>query len=162
MNAADILKYGHLTVLGAVDQLTDTEWNTEGACGIWSIKSIVAHLASYEAVIVEILGSFVEGSPTPTLDRMYSPDGDFNDAEVAARTALSPSETLAEYVDHNAKSASLIQKIPLETLGKVGTIPWYGPEYSLDDLLVYMDYGHKREHCGQITVYRDNIRSSAA
>jgi hypothetical protein len=32
----------------------------------------------------------------------------------------------------------------------VGSIPWYGPEYALDDLLVYTMYGHKREHAPQL------------
>ena len=35
--------------------------------------------------------------------------------------------------------------------GEVGTIPWYGPDYSLDDLLVYQMYGHKREHDPQLS-----------
>ena len=33
---------------------------------------------------------------------------------------------------------------------EVGTIPWYGPQYSLDDMLVYTMYGHKREHGPQL------------
>ena len=28
---------------------------------------------------------------------------------------------------------------------------WYGPEYSLDDLVVYQMYGHKREHDPQLS-----------
>ena len=27
---------------------------------------------------------------------------------------------------------------------------WYGPEYALDDLVVYLMYGHKREHAPQL------------
>jgi hypothetical protein len=34
---------------------------------------------------------------------------------------------------------------------EVGSIPWYGPEYSLDDLVVYQMYGHKREHDPQLS-----------
>jgi hypothetical protein len=161
MNACDVLKYGHLTVLGSTDALTEEEWNTPGACGVWSIKNIIAHLASYEIAISEILGSFVDGSPTPTLDRMYDRAGNFNDVEVAARSELTPNETLDEYIKHNMRTADLIQKISPDTLRQTGTILWYGAEYSLDDLLVYMDYGHKREHCGQITVFRDKLRASA-
>ena len=37
-----------------------------------------------------------------------------------------------------------------EVWREVGTIPWYGPEYSLDDLVVYQMYGHKREHDPQL------------
>jgi hypothetical protein len=57
MNAADILKYGHLTALKAIDGLPDNAWEMGGACGIWSIKDIIAHLASYELVLVDILTS---------------------------------------------------------------------------------------------------------
>ena len=37
-----------------------------------------------------------------------------------------------------------------EVWREVGTIPWYGAEYSLDDLVVYQQYGHKREHDPQL------------
>jgi hypothetical protein len=38
-----------------------------------------------------------------------------------------------------------------EVWQEVGTIPWYGAEYSLDDLVVYQQYGHKREHDPQLS-----------
>jgi hypothetical protein len=38
-----------------------------------------------------------------------------------------------------------------EVWREVGTIPWYGAEYSLDDLVVYQQYGHKREHDPQLS-----------
>jgi hypothetical protein len=30
-------------------------------------------------------------------------------------------------------------------------------EYALDDVLIYMYYGHKREHSAQIAVFRDQF-----
>jgi hypothetical protein len=30
-------------------------------------------------------------------------------------------------------------------------------EYALDDFIVYQYYGHKREHCAQIAVFRDKL-----
>ena len=51
---------------------------------------------------------------------------------------------------------NLLDDIPIEELREVGTIPWYGLEYSLDDLIVYMFYGHKREHSAEIAVFRTN------
>jgi hypothetical protein len=38
-----------------------------------------------------------------------------------------------------------------------GTSPWYGADYALDDLIVYMNYAHKREHCAQIRAFRLRI-----
>jgi uncharacterized protein (TIGR03083 family) len=155
MNAADILKYGHLTVLGAVDGLPEADWEIPGACGVWSVKNIIAHLASYEVAIAELLASFVGEAPTPTLDRLMEPGSGFNDREVETRATLSPTQTLDEYASHCARVADLVVQIPPETLRRPGTLPWYGAEYALDDLLVYMVYGHKREHCAQIALFRD-------
>ena len=42
---------------------------------------------------------------------------------------------------------------------QAGTLPWYGMAYSLDDVLVYMYYGHKREHSAQIAAFRDRLDS---
>lgn len=44
-----------------------------------------------------------------------------------------------------------------DMLRKVGALPCYGAEYDLEDFIVYSFYGHKREHCAQIAVYRDTL-----
>jgi hypothetical protein len=80
--------------------------------------------------------------------------GKFNDDEVALRKDRSSAEVLAEYNDAHSQAMNLINDIPAENLREVGTIPWYGLEYSLDDLIVYMFYGHKREHSAEIAVFR--------
>jgi hypothetical protein len=51
MNAVDILKFGQQTVLHTIDSFPDSAWETTGACGVWSVKDIIAHLASYEQVL---------------------------------------------------------------------------------------------------------------
>jgi hypothetical protein len=56
----------------------------------------------------------------------------------------------------------LINRIPAERCRQVGTLPWYGAEYALDDMLVYMYYGHKREHAAQIAAFRDRLRAAPA
>src|SRR4051794_38346924 len=55
MNAPDVLKYGQLTLLDGLDGLPEADWETPGVCGVWSVRQIIAHLASYEAVIADIL-----------------------------------------------------------------------------------------------------------
>lgn len=69
---------------------------------------------------------------------------------------MSSAEVLAEYNEAHSQTMNLINDIPNEILREVGTIPWYGLEYSLDDLIVYMFYGHKREHSAEIAVFRTN------
>lgn len=53
MNASDILKYGQLTVLHTIEGFPEAEWDTPGACGVWSVKDIIAHLTSYEHVLAD-------------------------------------------------------------------------------------------------------------
>ena len=96
-------------------------------------------------------------SATPMLDAFIAPDGRFNDAQVALRGSHSFAEVLAEYIGTYEHVAALATQIPAETLRQDGTLPWYGMEYALDDFLVYAFYGHKREHCAQIAVFRDRL-----
>ena len=157
MNASDILKYGHGTVLQTIEGLPESAWDTPGACGVWSVKDIIAHLASYEHVLVDVLTTCVGGGPTPYLSKFTDPGVNFNDSEVAARQGKSVKEVLGEYNDTHAQVMSLVSRIPVETLRQAGTIPWYGMEYALDDYIVYAFYGHKREHSAQIAVFRDHL-----
>ena len=158
MHAADVLRYGNLTLLGSIEGLDPAGWETPGVCGVWSVKGIVAHLASYESVLVEILDGFVGGNaPTPLLDRFRDPASTFNDAEVAARANRTVEETLAELNGAHARVLDLIAEVPEDLARQAGTLPWYGEPYSLEDLLVYLYYGHKREHAAQILVYRDGL-----
>lgn len=159
MNAQDITRYGHLWVLRHIDSLTDDEWQTAGVCGWWSVKEIIAHLTSFEWMLADLLMTFIDAGPTPTLDQYKSMDGDaFNNVQVKQREGKSPAEILAEYNEANKKVTHALGLIPVETLRQAGTIPWYGLEYALDDLIVYAFYGHKREHCAQIAVYRDRLK----
>jgi hypothetical protein len=155
MNLADILKYGHQTVVDTVDGLPEDQWEKTGVCGQWSVKDIVAHLASFEHILTDVLNGFLGGGPTPYLERWSSKT--FNDDEVAARRRQTPAQVLAEYTDAYAKNMSLAVKIPAEKCREPGTLPWYGAEYSLDDFVVYTYYGHKREHCAQIKLYRKKM-----
>lgn len=157
MNASDILKYGDRTMLGGLRDLPDAWWDVPGACGYWSIKDIIAHLTSYEQVLVEVLGGFTGATgPTPYLDAYRGPD--FNDAQVEARRSLTVQALLDEYAAAYAQVMALVARIPAETLRQPGTLPWYGAEYALDDFLVYAYYGHKREHTAQIAAMRDRLK----
>ena len=157
MNAPDVLMYGQRSFLAGLDGLPHADWETAGVCGYWSVKQIVAHIASYEAGIADILVSVIGEGPTPTLDNYLGTGMAFNDVEVERRADLSPAETLAELASEHERCMALVRTIPAETLRTPGLIPWYGAEYSLDDLLVYMAYGHKREHVAQIFVFRDRL-----
>jgi hypothetical protein len=161
MNPADILKYGHLTLSRAIQDVPDSDWETAGVCGVWSVKDIMAHMTSYENMLVDVLTPFTGAETTmPTLSRMGQLGSEaFNDQEVEARRGKTPAEVREEY---NTVCAYIIEqlvpKIPPEVWRENGTLPWYGMEYSLDDYIVYTFYGHKREHGAQIDAFRDHKR----
>lgn len=158
MNAGDILTYGHGTILQTIDGFPDVAWETGGVCGVWSTKEVIAHLASYEQLLIEVLSAFTGGGPAPYM-QMWSELGPaFNDRQVEIRVGRSAADVLAEYNDAHERVRMQMAQIPAETFGQTGTLPWYGMGYALDDFIVYTYYGHKREHAAQIAAFRDRIR----
>ena len=157
MHAGDVLHYGHLTLLGSLERVPPGRWELGGVCGVWSVKNIVAHLASYELVLVDLLGHLRDGRG----DGFVSPiDAAFNDEQVARREALSPAETLEEYRRAHEQAPALARALPEAAFRQAGGLPWYGPEYDLDDYLVYTFYGHKREHSAQVDVFTSGAARS--
>ncbi|MGH2543465.1 MAG: DinB family protein, partial [Ardenticatenaceae bacterium] len=123
MNAIDILKYGHLTVLETIEGLPEERWLVPGVCGIWSVKEIIAHLASFEQLLVEVLDGFLGGGTTPVLDQLLAiGDEEFNTTQVGQRTALTVAETLGEYNDAHQQVMSRAVELPGDTLRQDGTL----------------------------------------
>lgn len=163
MHALDVLSYGHFTLLDAVRDLPASDWDQTEACGTWSARDIIAHLASYELVLCDLLAS-IGGldEPTPHLDEFVKPGTHFNDTQVGLRQGWTVEATLGEYSAAHDRASALANTIPETTWAETGTIPWYGAGYSLDDLVVYMYYGHKREHSAQIVAFCDQLNRSRA
>jgi hypothetical protein len=157
MNAHDILMYGNRTLLAGLDGIPTAHWMEGGACGWWSVKDIMAHLSSYETCHAELLANFVEPGPTPTLDQFREQGAEFNKMQVATRQDLSPEQVLGEYSQAHDRLMAAVSQLEPAKLAEVGTIPWYGESYGLDDLLVYSNYGHKREHASQINLFKDRL-----
>lgn len=156
MNAIDIMKNGHKTVLSVINGLDENHWHAPGACGEWRVKDIVAHLASYEWMLVEVLTEVTQdGAETPTLDRYRQDPAAFNDDEVAARSDRSIHDVLGEYKEAYEEASVLAEDIPDRAWDQNGILPWYGDRYDLDDFITYSFYGHKREHGAQIAAFRD-------
>ena len=161
MNAEDILKYGHYTVLQTLENLAEPDWNSGDVCGWWSTKDIMAHLASYEHLLIDIFNEILTGQQGATLMLMASSGPEaFNDVEVGKRQDMTVAEVLADYNDAQAQTMNHIQQIPVSQRRQAGLLAWYGSEYDLEDFLVYTYYGHKREHTAQIAVFRDGLKSN--
>ena len=161
MNADDVLMYANKQVLDTIEDFPEEEWYTQGVCGWWSLRDIIGHLASFELLFVDAANSILSPvSDMPTFERFGKLGGEkFNHEQVAKRQNLKPREVLAEYTETQAKVRELVKQIPVDTRRTTGFFPWYGEEYDLEDLISYTNYGHKREHCAQIAVFRDTLIS---
>jgi len=152
VNQVDILRYGQRTIDDLVGRMRSDDWEAI-ALGVWSTKDLVGHLGAFEVRFADVLAVFLGESPTSSL--LQSDPSTFNDDQAAARREWSTSDVLDEYRGAYDRVMGLAARVPDDRWRLVGTIPWYGPEYALDDLLVYTMYGHKREHAPQLEAVLD-------
>lgn len=160
MNASDVLKYGDSFFKAAMQGVPNNELDTPNVCGTWSVREIVAHLASFEPLLNEILTDFLDPGciPTPLRDLVMEDPLRFNDEQVAMRQGHSLEALLAEYEAGHQRNLELIAQVPEAKLRDATAINWYyGGGYSMDDFLVYTYYGHKREHGAQIAIFKDRL-----
>jgi hypothetical protein len=160
MNTIDVLQYGHQTVVEAVDGLPERKWHTGIVCGTWTVKDTIAHLASFEHLLIDVFRSLIAETATPTLNSFRAGSAVFNNAQVASRRHLPVTEVWSEYTATYRQTISLITQIPIARRRLNGLIAWYGLEYDLEDFIVYNFYGHKREHSSQIAVFRERLAST--
>ena len=159
MNTQDILKYGDQFFVQTLERAPQSTWTTPNVCGVWSVKDIVAHLASFELMLNDVLHSLIdESAPTPTLSfgMEVGPEA-FNDLQVEKRKEATPQAVFDEYAATFAQNHALIAQISLADQTTNGILPWYGEEYDLQDYIAYTFYGHKREHGAQVAVFADTL-----
>ena len=162
MNSFDVLKYGQLTLLHELEEFPREAVLRGGACGYWSVKDIIAHLASYEVILVDVLNKSLGKPVSGRLAEYLEQRREFNDIQVDRRKNCSLAEVLDELNQAHAQVLELIQQVPEADARRPGTLPWYGAEYALEDYLVYQFYGHKREHSAQIAAFRDLVVAGKA
>jgi hypothetical protein len=119
------------------------------ALGVWTSKDLLGHLGAFEVRFADVLATFVDA---PVLSGLLDADPrTFNDDQAAIRAAWTIEQVTDEFLTAHERVMTHARAIPAERWREVGTISWYGPEYSLDDLAIYQMYGHKREHDPQLS-----------
>jgi hypothetical protein len=123
----------------------------------------MAHLASFECLLLDALGPYSGGGPTPYLDqwRTLGNQG-FNETQVALRDTRARADVMDEYTRTHERTLHILVQISPEVMRQPGTLPWYGMEYALDDFIVYAYYGHKREHMAQVNVFKEKLKAERA
>jgi hypothetical protein len=158
VNPHDVLRYADRTFRRAIDALELDDWSRVVA-GVWTPKDVVGHVSAIHGLTVAALAEFA-GEVAPPAQQGLADDVDYNMSQAAIRAAWSVAAVIAEYDATQANLRRLAALVDAATWQRVGTIPWYGPEYSLEDLIVYRVYGHVREHATHLGMAID-LRAAA-
>jgi hypothetical protein len=148
MNTIDVLMYGQRTVLRTMARYRPDDWS-KIALGVWTSKDVLGHLGAFEVRFADVLATFVDA---PVVSGLLDVDPQtFNDDQAALRADWTIEQVTDEFLAAHERVMTHARALPMGRWSEVGTIPWYGLEYSLDDLVVYQMYGHKREHDPQLS-----------
>ena len=115
---------------------------------LWTAKDLLGHLGAFEVRFADVVAGFA--GEEPESDLMSADPRTFNDDQAAVRKDWPIEQVMSEFLDAHERVMRHASAIAPEVWREVGTIAWYGPEYSLNDLVVYQMYGHKREHDPQL------------
>lgn len=157
MNADNMLKYGHFTLKKALERIEPEHVDIKAACGYWSVKDLVIHLTVSEKVLLDALKTLNSEAQTPDLQRFINRDESYGDATVNEAQHKSYEQVLADYESVREQALIELGKIDDATRNRVGTLPWYGADYDLEDFIVYTVYAHKREHSAHIDAFADRM-----
>ena len=152
MNTRDMLEQSHLLVFKTLEDLPAVAWDMPGACGDWSVKDLVAHLVSYEQVLIDALNTFSGAAPTASLQDFINDPASFDREQVEARKYHTAQQVEDEYQELQLQSSSLLARIPSESVQQPA--PWSGTQQPLADFVQTLCQ-HVQKHCAQITGFRE-------
>ena len=112
----------------------------------WSIKDHVAHLSAIEESVIAFARRVLE-EERPVADT-YDVDA-WNARQQAKRADLTWEETLAELSATRRQLLALLEVVPEEALGRVGSHPVWGEPITLGSVL-RVPFRHERSHREEI------------
>ena len=140
----------------AVDDLSEDEWDVPGVCGEWSVKEIIAHLASYERLLLDMIHALQGDEVTPYIRTFLANGQAFNEEIVGSRQFETSQQVLDEYEDAQVQATSALATLPQEKIQQIGTMPWYSADRCLADVITtFCD--HSQEHSSQIINFRKRV-----
>jgi len=152
MNIPTILKHGHENLLTAIARVPSADLTTEGVCGVWSVKDIIAHLASIEHTLAEVLQHHLGRElDTPYFNVMCKLGREgFNTKMTTIHDDQTFDAVLADYKRGYESVQQVLAQMSDELLNQPGLGAYEYDGFSLNTFMVVSIYGHKREHTEQI------------
>jgi hypothetical protein len=145
MEIYEDLERTRAALLDTLAGLDEAALDRKGVVGEWSIKNALAHIAAWEAWVVQALPTRLTTGKTPEdfLARIQDEDR-FNAEEVAEREELTPSEQLIEL--ERTRQALLDELHGLDAAVWERRAPWDTWEGTLAEYLRESLIVHEQEH----------------
>ena len=141
-------------LLEIVEGLDDATLDCKGVVGAWSIKNVLAHLTTWESVVVGITPGRLATRVQPQVLQAINADEDaYNAEQVGLRERLSPTDQIAELEATRGALLHLFEDLGEETLARRN--PWPEWEGTLAAYFVASVCEHEREH-------REDVRAALA
>ena len=125
-------------LLDLIDGIDHAALDRKNVIGAWSIKNMLAHIAAWEAWVVQALPArLASGTTPPDLAQRLVDEDASNAEEVAEREELTPDEQLMELERNRAELLAILRSLDEATLARSNLWDtWTGtlPEYLLDAL----------------------------
>jgi DinB superfamily len=157
MQILDELEHIRMKLLDTIAGLDEAALDRKGVVGEWSIKNTLAHIAAWEAWVVQALPVRLATGTTPEDFRARVLDEDrFNAEEVAEREELMPSEQLIEL--ERTRVALLDELRDLDATSWDRRRPWDTWQGTLAEYLRESLVGHEQEHLADLRIAAERVR----
>jgi hypothetical protein len=154
MSATEILENSHLYAIQTVDDLPEPMWDLPGVSGEWSAKDVLAHLTSWELLLIDAFDTVRGDPPSSYLLRWKASPENFNSEAVEARRYHTAQQVMNEYQDAMLSSTASLADIPDELIEQKGTMSWYPSGWISVADMVNKFTAHVRQHCDEIVHFR--------
>ena len=130
MHTVDMMNYRHLTVTETI------KWQITGVSETWTVKNIVANLASFEQVVVDIPKSTQTRNTTSYFERFIYRDGKFNDEEVAKPSQSTFKQIHEKYESAYAEAMDVLSHFASGWKSQVADLAHY-PQHNHTNLRIF-------------------------
>ena len=139
------LAHTRAELLTAIGGLNEAALDHKRVIGDWSVKNVLAHIAAWEAWVVQALPARMTTGVTPEDFRQRAEDQErFNAEEVAEREELTPDEQLMELERTRAELLAYVRGLDAAALAR--NRPWDTWERTLPEYLLEALRDHEAEH----------------
>lgn len=155
--AIQLLRSSRKALAETLAGLTEDDYSRSKAIDKWTLKDLLAHVASWDEEMVRVLQTFTMPGESQYTYTISDRNGyaAWNEEQVAARRAKSVSEIVTEFEIARRDLIQVVEGLTDPVLNRSRMTPWGKPQTGFD--LVQTQVEHDQEHADQVRSYRKKI-----